>query len=464
WHELIDTYWSEIDGGSDPNRQIELLGRVAGIAVQKLADLDEAVRAFRAAIDIQPDHENARNQLEMLLERAERWEDLLEQLIERRDRAESSADQRAAAIRIGQVQCGPLEAYDDAIDTFSNLLMDSSGDLQVVELLEKIAEAQPDARARILEIVEPVYEELGNRARLVEISEWRLTVAEDPEERHRHYTRIADVLSTDDAGMEGAFRTLLRALGEPGPQYVLDALDEETRRLASELNMPGALSDAQIAAAAAPRLSDDEDRRIALLLAAGQLQLDSGEAARAVEVMTMVLELRDTSLEALSLLDAAQVRLGFHDALSQTLERRIELESEDEVRVDLSRRLGSLLEDVLGRGGDAEPVWQRLLEISPSDEVALERLSKVYERQGHSSDLVGLLERRIDASSQTDERRELRMQLAGLHREGLKDRPAEIDTLRALLEEVPNDDDAMAALARAFVAEEQWTDAAEIIR
>ena len=129
------------------------------------------------------------------------------------------------------------------------------------------------------------------------------------------------------------------------------------------------------------------------MLAAGQLNLDSGDAARVVEIMASVLGLRETSTEALSLLDAAQVRLGFHDALSQTLSKRIELETEDELRVELARRLGSLLEDVLGRAADAEPVWQRLLESSPTDEVALERLSKVYERQGHSSDLVGLLER-----------------------------------------------------------------------
>ncbi len=464
WRELVDTYWSAVDAATDSARQIDLLGRIAGVAVQKLEDLEEAVRAFRAAIDIDPDHEMARDQLEMLLERAERWDDLLEQLHERRDRAASPADQRAASIRMGLVQSGPLEAMDDAIDTFSAVLMESSGDMEVVQILEQVAEAQPDARARILDIVEPVYEELGNRARLIEISEWRLTVAEDPEERHRHYTRIADVLGEDEEGREASFRTLLRALGEPGPQFVLESLDEETRRLAASLNMPGALSDAQVTAASSPRLEEDQDRRIELLLAAGQLQLDSGDAARVVEIMELVLGIREMSPEALALLDAAQVRLGFHDALSQTLARRIELEAEDETRVELSRRLGSLLEDVLGRAADAEPVWRGLLEISPSDEVALERLSKVYERQGHSSDLVGLLERRIDASSQTDERRELRIQLASLHREGLKDRASEIDTLRALLEEVPDDDDAMAALARAYVAEEQWADAAETIR
>ena len=182
-------------------------------------------------------------------------------------------------------------------------------------------------------------------------------------------------------------------------------------------------------------------------------------------MLDLALSLREDHAEAPALLDAAQVKLGFHDALCATLQRRMEAETDDEVRVELARRLGTLLEDVLGRATDAESVWQGLLEISPSDEVALKRLSKVYaEQEGHASDLAGLLERRVDAASTPEERRELRMQLASVQREALKDRDAEIDVLRSLLEEIPDDDDAMAALARAFVAEERWNEAADVIR
>ena len=51
-----------------------------------------------------------------------------------------------------------------------------------------------------------------------------------------------------------------------------------------------------------------------------------------------------------------------------------------------------------------------------------------------------MLERRIEASHDGEERRSLRMQLASIQRESAKNREAEIEVLRALLAEAPTEE------------------------
>ena len=83
----------------------------------------------------------------------------------------------------------------------------------------------------------------------------------------------------------------------------------------------------------------------------------------------------------------------------------------------------------------------------PSDSEALEQLSKTYEKSGDTGELIELLSRRVDAADTPEERRELRLQLAAVHREAAKDRASEIAVLRDLLAEQPSDDGALAALS-----------------
>ena len=232
WRELVDAYWHEVDGGLDVARQIDLLGRIAGVALQKLEDTDEAVRAFRSVLDADPDHALARDQLEQVLEAAQRWDDLLEALRERMDRSEDPALRRLAAMRAAYVQAHRLEAADDAIDTIEPVLVEHPEDLELVALLEQFAEASPAVKGRVCDLVEPVLEAAAQLDRVLQINEWRLSGSDDPEERHALYVRMHEVAAQTDGGSEAAFRTLLRGLSEPGPAFVLEQLDERVRALA----------------------------------------------------------------------------------------------------------------------------------------------------------------------------------------------------------------------------------------
>jgi golgin subfamily B member 1 len=463
WRELADAYWQEIDAAIAEDRQLDLLRRLATLSQEMLEDPAEAARAYQRMLEIKPDLELARGRLEQLLEATQRHAELLDLLRDRMTRYEDPEDRNAVAARIAEIQDGPLEDPDGAVDTLEGMLMEVVDDATAVRQLERVAQHRRELRGRVVAILRPVYERSGNVRRLVEIDEWQLGNTEDPERRHELYREMAELLSRSHDTLEAAFRVLCRAVAEPGPEHALRMLDEGLERLAELAGLRVGLADALHSAADGDALASDLDRRVQLLVRAARLRKDQGDYERVAQTLRKALELLPEHAEALGLLDEALVRLGFHEELSSILRRRADLAEGDAERIDLLRRLAKLHEEVLAQPEQAERAWRDLLEVEPNDREALRRLSRVYEASGSTEELREVLERQVEASGEPEERRALRMQLANLLRETVKDRAAEVDVLRALLVEAPSDDEALAALARALIAEERHAEAADVI-
>ena len=463
WKELAGAYWREIDGALSEDVQMEMLRKVAALAQEVLDDPAEAARAYVRMIELRPEYELARTRLEQIYTQTEQHTELLELLRERLARTESQDTRGEISLRIAQLQEGPLEDASGAVDTMEAMLADRPDDPQGVQMLEWIAQKHRDLRRRVLGVLRPIYERTDNVRRLVEIDEWQLGQTEDPVARHELYREMATLLARSSDTADAAFRTLCRALAEPGPQEVLEALDSEVERMAEELQARGALADALASAASSTMLETDEDRRLSLLVRSAGIRLEMSDEAAAADTLRTALQIREDHPPALSRMDRALTALGFHEELAGILRTRADIAEFDSDRTDLLRRLALLYEEVLVRGEDAVKTWRDLLDIEPDDQEALRRLAQTYEAAGSTEELVAVLIRRIESSREDRERRDLRMQLANLQRETVKDRSAEIDTLRELLGEMPDDDDAMAALARALLAEERFAEAADVV-
>jgi tetratricopeptide (TPR) repeat protein len=463
WRELADAYWREAEDSVEEERQVDLLMRLSRVALDVLDDLNLGAKAFERILELQPDNDRARAQLEQVLQQTERWPDLLERLRERLTRSVDQDDRTPVYLMIAELQDGPLDDADGSLDTLEGLLGEVVNEPNAVAMLERIAETRVAQRPRIFNMLQPIYESTGHTQRLVSVCEWRLTVTEDPAARHELHRELARHLEGIPDGAQYAFRALARALFEPGPADSLMTLDSELERLANFLEIHGALADAQVAAAEGEPLASDVDRRLDLLIRAARIRSEASPEV-AVEILRRALALRGEHAEALALMDGALVRLGFHEDLRDVLIRRVEVEGDDRDRIELLRRLASLYEDILANTTAAEQTWRKLLDVEPSDGEALTRLSRTYAATGATKELIEVLERRIDASHDADERRSLRMQLATIQRESANDRQAEIDVLRALLAEAPSDEEALAFLTRALLAENRHGEAADVLQ
>lgn len=463
WKELGQAYWNEADNAMDERRQIELLRKLATLSQEMLEDPVEAGRAYQRILEIDPEHDLARHRLEQIYQQTEQWPALVDLLRDRVDRTDKPGTRSALNATIVDIQDQYIDDPDAAVDTLELMLTEILDDPEAVLRLERIADQRRDLRPRILAVLRPIYERQGNVRRIVEIDEWQLSHAEDPVTRHELYREMAALLLRSVDTQEAAFRALCRALSEPGPEDALEILDAESMQVAQALGLREALAQALVSAARGEALQSDLDRRLVLLVRAGQIHYESEQPGQAVEIMREALTLSDEHEPALELMDVCLQQLGYHEELRQVLATRARVVTDDVDRVELLRRLATLLEDVLALGTDAEVVWRELLDIEPNDREALMRLSAAYQRNGAIPELIEILRRQVDATEDEGERRGYRMHLAVLFRDARSDREAEIDVLRELLTEAPGDDEALAALSTALVAQERYGEATDVL-
>ena len=119
---------------------------------------------------------------------------------------------------------------------------------------------------RIFSVLRPIYEATGNVMRLIAVDEWQLTQTEDPAQRHQIYREIAAYYGRLEQGQAYAFRTLARALAEPGPAGAIESLDAEIQQIARAHGWLDELRQALLMAAESETLQSDGDRRVALEL------------------------------------------------------------------------------------------------------------------------------------------------------------------------------------------------------
>lgn len=464
WKELAAAYWREADTSLDEQRQLDVLMRLSDLALGTLNDPELAVRAFTRVLESRPDHESARGRLERVYEGQERWDALVESLRARLERAEDAATREAILLRIADIQDIKQDNPDAAIDTLEGLLVEQPGLPGAIGALEQLVEIREAQRVRLFAILRPLYEQAGDAMRLVAVDEWQLTQTEDPIQRHELLREIATLLEPQgEQGPEYAFGALVRALSEPGPQEAQEALDVEIARLSRQYGYDNHLREAQLQAAASERLQDDAPRRGALMLQAAQLAVNAGDNDAAIAILRQALTVNPEDRNALALLDEALALAADFEGLRAVLERRVEVADDDDERIMLLRRLARLVEEGLGQPEAAEAAWQRILDIDAHNGDAMLRLRRLYAAKGDHAKLFAVLDRQIEITDDPEQRKTLRKELARIHREGTGDRAAEIEALRALLMDTPDDDEAMAALVHALLACENYPEAATAI-
>lgn len=462
WPQLALAYWAEVERTPQADRQIECLRKLATLAQELLDDPGEAARAYARILEIRPEHELARVRHEQILGDTGRHAELLDALRDRIARTPDVEDRSRVALRIAELQDGPLQDSDGAIDTVEMVLADLPNDRDTVAVLERIAQNRSDMRPRVLGLLRPIYERAGNSRRLVEVAEWQLGHTTDPFARHELYYELATLQAGAQDTAPSGFAALLRALAEPGPSASLERLDEAAGRFAETLGLERELADALVEAAGGEALASDHDRRVDLLVWAARVRQRTGDHPAMIAHLRTALSLEPERADALALLDGALTRSEDPTALALVLSQRIALSADDTERAALLRRLAVLQDDVLDRPSEAEATWREVLAIEPSDAEALGRLARTYERGGASTELIAIVERQIEISDVGPERRGLRLRLAGLHRTA-GDRTAEIEDLQGLLGEGGDDVEALVLLTDALLAQERHGEAVDVI-
>jgi tetratricopeptide (TPR) repeat protein len=387
WEELRDLLQTaaRVPGlGVDSRKQ--RLREVAALSADKMSDLEGAANAWRAVTSLDPADGDARGTLAKLLEKLERWDELV-QVLERDALSTLDPTTKAEIFRrLGRLhrdQRQDLGAAADALQKLRELLPgDESARDELCDVLLELGafrDAAPLLRQRIDGALR------AERVRLLRI--------------------LAPLLDEQLGDLEGAFDASTRLLDEePGDLDALgrmeriDAAAERWDRLLQTLSYRAEVGQPEERAQTLARMGALADQRL-------------GDLDRAAEYYGQALDLAPADAAALDALCDVYDRAERYRDLVELLRTRATMEGDTTIRAELYRRIARILESRVRNEDAASEAWSEVL-AAGEDEEALRALAERARRRDATDELDPLLARLAAVTHDSAEARDLLVERA----------------------------------------------------
>jgi tetratricopeptide (TPR) repeat protein len=376
---------AEAAGEVDGRIQVHL--NTARMLDEQARDVDGAVAAYKRALELDGGNLEALKELADLLERAERWQQLIGILGRQEEVAEAQSERTALRYRVAGIWENELENAEQAIAVYRSIFEDDPGHQLSLKALERLfttlsrpgeligvfeqmlerAAASGDVPAPLDVDVDsegsgavPAPDSSAEQVRL--LSKIATTWEEGFENLEKAVEAHERILHLDDANI-GAIKTLERLLRQLG----------EWERLVEVM-----LRHVTIAGA-----EDDDDEVVRLYREVGEVYYkELGNTAKAEEFYNAALENNPESREALHELGQLYERSGNWFNALEKLTREAELAGTTPDGVDLYYRIGKINEDMLLDVENAKGSYDKALDIDPGHIPSLQALKDIaYQQQ-----------------------------------------------------------------------------------
>ena len=444
--------------------RVAILYRSADLSEGVLDDDKAATRAFERVLELAPEELRAYKSLERLYAAAQRHQDL-DALMAREVAFVDSGAALELTLRRGQLHAGELADAAGAVDLYEQVLgadPTSAGARTGLEaLLPKAA-----LRQRVARLLERVYLAASAWTPLQGILRVLTEFAAGAHDKLELLARIAELEERELGSRQQAFATWCEALRtEPGEPRARAAVE----RLSADLDLWHKTAEVYEAVVAAPDQADVHLR--------GQLYSRLGEIYQgklknpelAERAYRKLLEVDAGNLEVVR--PAAQALEGLFEArrawpeLIDIQRRALDWAEDADSRMLRLYRIAEIQEKELADAEAALRTYREILDVDAGDEVALDALERLYSARKQWGELVEILNRRSEiATNQGDlkARRGLLWRIAEIDERERNDAPGAIQAYMAVLDAVPDDAPALAALARLYRGADRAPDLLEI--
>ncbi|HJL19199.1 MAG TPA: tetratricopeptide repeat protein [Sandaracinaceae bacterium LLY-WYZ-13_1] len=460
WARVTQLYDAEIEKLREeaPDLLIDMALRVAQIYFIQIGDVDSAIARYRTVLEADEGHIQAIEALDQLYEQTERWAELAEILDKEVRLAASPEDVLTFQFRLGQVYQHHLDRVGDAIEQYREILAAAPEHSQSMSALELLF-AEGVEPLEIGEILEPLYRMSEAWDKLIGVHQVQLQYQEDPDERVQMMHRIAEIAEDRAGDHQTALEWMQRALLE-NPLH--DHTLAETERLAAMLDRWDQLTNTY-----ADVLASTEDAEAIVEIGKRQArtyELELGDVERAVHAYLFVLEAQPSEREALENLDRIYSEHGAHEALAETLKKRVASAEDDLEKVELSYRLGQVLESQLGRIDEAVEVYQGILkELDPEHEGSIKALENIYVEKQDWEKLFETFAKEMDVVLGDTARSDVTAKMARVAATHLNDPDRAIELWREVLDLRGEDPEALNELGNLYASLERWAELVEIL-
>jgi len=462
--ERVALYRDALEYRTTAEDRAATLHAIARIEEEALGDDDAAITTLRAVLDVDETDATALDALTRLFTRRERFRDLPDLQRRRAEQSalpEEEARWRLALATILEGKLGETAAAIDELETVINLVSPQATESgrAATAALESLVGSE-DHKARVVELLRPIYETADDWQKLVEMSKHRFALATTPHERVAVLRETARLLEERGSDLDRAFDCLREA-------FVLDPDDGDTREELDRL---------AVATSRWDDLADAYERGIARIDGIGQRELLEALAKlhdkrrddprRALAAWDRLFQLDESDSRPLDEMDQLATLLSDWPTVVRVLARRAALTNDDEERASLWRRIGEARRDMLDDAPGAIEAYERALELEPTSAFTLDCLIALYEERNDAARLVDLYGRRVELCGDEDEelRHRLLLDAARCYEVGLNDRREAVVLLGEALARRPGDAEILARLAGLYEAEKMWPELLDNLR
>ena len=456
--ERVALYRAALDY-REGDQRLGLLHIIADLEERELGRLEDAVETHRAALDVDADDKISLDRLTELYGKLGQHRELADLYLRRAESAASPEQAAPYRLELAKLSRDTLKESSAAIDQLEAIVTEVPWHTEAIRELEAMSH-DDEHKARIVEILRPLYERADDWKLLVKLNEDRIALADDPRDKATILRETARLWETRGEDRSKAFEATRSALEvDPG--------DADTRaeaeRLAGTVGRWSELSAAYEAAAS--RVTEDFERRELLVALARVYDAELDDPRRALATQERLYALDPNEVEPLDVIDELAVLLGDWPRVIEVLDKKVEHAS-DAQGASLLRRVAQTKLDMLDDPTGAAEAYERALTLEPDHTETIDRLLGLFEEKNASERLVELYARRVELATaeEGDLKYDLLMRAAGRYENELDNRRDAITSLGAALETRAGDRTALGALERLFRKEEMWHELHENLR
>ncbi|MEO8800480.1 MAG: hypothetical protein ABI551_21485, partial [Polyangiaceae bacterium] len=507
--------------------KVELYSKAADLYVTKFSNQAEAVKAYEHVLEIEPDNAIAIEYLRQMYEKRRDWEKLLGLERREAERMDPGPARAQKFLEIAKLATERVKKPDVCIELWNEVIQSDDQNVEALaalsmlyerakefeklaEVLEKQAAVTYDngQRVHILTKLGTIYgDRLNNDEGAVEA--WRALLAIDPNDRKaqealkKKYLALGrwddlEVFYSESGKWDEFIRVLEQqeAKEQDPPAKIgllfkiaqlwadkkqkLDRaakayekiLDLEADNLAAaEALIPiytAANNSKALANAIEVKLGHETDPEIKLGLLREVAALYEGrvkDPARAFERYLSAFEIAPQDEQATADVERAAKATGSWDKLIEAYSHAIdEGDTNPDLVVTLRLKLGRVLVDEVGRIDEALAAYRAVYEADGENGQALAALEKLYRQTSRYNELLEIYEKKRDLALDPTEKKQIQYEIAKLFEAEVKDVDRAIDTYKAVLEDEPQDVDALIALDRLYGQLERWEPYVDVLR
>jgi tetratricopeptide (TPR) repeat protein len=435
WPDVVGVKMQRAEALTEPEEKIRELLEVGEIWKNEVHDDDQATPAFEKILTVDPAHTEAFQALERLHTYAERWEPLIELYLGRLDSRESVQEKSDLLRRIAHVFEEKLGDKNQAFEALVNAFSEDFSDDETARFLERMAQGT------------------GRWSELINTANSWLGEQQDGKKRIQLCLRLAKWYGEDLGHPEYAqpyYQQIMQL--DPNNVQVLRQM-AAIHRLGAQWQKVGETLQRALDLAVA-----NEDRKTILCDLGELLDKNMGQPDQGIAYYRRALEVDPLYVPALTALERIYDERQNHADLVQILSSKVQALTDVEQIAATKLRMAALYEQSLNDFDKAGRVYRDVLSLDSANLTALRGLERVSERLEDWPELVGILERQLDAVETERERVEVLLKLAQNQEEHFLKFDVAAQRLEQALEISPAEERAYVALARCYRRLKQWLD------